>query len=166
MPKTILPKLFARKQATEEVAKEAAKPSGEDTITVQTSKGPQAVTLHVFPALLGFELNRRYRVDYRLNGDTFTRRTYTLDVLAHAEVNGQRLDTQKAVDSALESWKNVEAVFHAALAYNEVDLELAEEKARWFEFAGKELATTFVSEAALMIVPLLKSAEGQPMQGA
>jgi hypothetical protein len=161
-----IPHSVGRSIPVKRVAKQESNATDAETITVQTSKGPQAVTLHVFPALIGFELNRRYRVDYRLNGDTFTRRAYTLDVLAHVEVNGQRLDTQKAVDTALETWKNVEAVFHAALAFNEVDLELAEEKARWFEFAGKELATTFVSEAALMIVPLLKSAEAQPKQGA
>lgn len=137
-----------------------------NTITVQTDKGERAVSLHVFPALTGFELNRRYRTDYRLSSDTHTRTAYALAVLAHAEFNGKRLDSEKAVNDVLVEWKNVEKVFHAVLAYNDVDLELAEEKARWFEFAGKELATTFVAEAALMMVPLLKNMDQRAEQGA
>ncbi len=136
-----------------------------NTITVQTDKGKRTVTLHVFPALIGFELNRRYRVDYRLSSDTYTRRAYTLAVLAYAEFNGQRLDTEKAVDSALESWRNVEKVFHAVLAHNEVDLQLEEEKARWFEFAGKELASTFIAEATQLISPLMELVAEQQVKG-
>jgi hypothetical protein len=137
-----------------------------NTITVPTKQGERTVTLHVFPALTGFELNRRYRTDYRLSSDTHTRTTYALDVLTYAEFNGKRLDSEKAVNDALVTWQNLEKVFQAVLAYNDVDLELAEEKARWFEFAGKELAETFVAEAALMMGPLLKSMDQRAEQGA
>ncbi|RZF31326.1 hypothetical protein EVC45_02415 [Paraburkholderia sp. UYCP14C] len=137
-----------------------------NTITVQTSSGERTVTLHTFPAMTGFELNRRYRVDYKQASNSAERTGYALDVLAHAEVNGQRLDTEKAINAALESWKNVESVFYAVLAFNEVDLELREEKAAFFEHAGKELATTFVSEAALLIVPLLQTMDQHAEQGA
>ncbi|WP_322040798.1 hypothetical protein [Burkholderia diffusa] len=126
-----------------------------NTIKIKTSKGEKNVTLHVFPAFAGFDLNRRYRVDYRLEqSDQGKRLAYTLDVLAHAEVDGARLDTEDAVNAALEMWKNVEAVFHAVLAHNEVDLELSEEKARWFEFAGAELAASFIAEAGQLLAPL------------
>jgi len=127
----------------------------ENTIKVKTSKGEKDVTLHVFPAFAGFDLNRRYRTDYRLEqSDQHKRRSYTLDVLSHAEVDGARLDSETAVNAALETWKNVEAVFHAVLEYNEVDLELSEEKARWFEYAGAELATSFIAEAGALLAPL------------
>ncbi|WP_261547182.1 hypothetical protein [Burkholderia multivorans] len=126
-----------------------------NTIKIKTSKGEKDVTLHVFPAFAGFDLNRRYRVDYRMeNADARKRLAYTLDVLEHAEIDGARLDTESAVNKALETWKNVEAVFHAVLAHNEVDLELAEEKARWFEYAGAELATSFIAEAGALLAPL------------
>lgn len=137
-----------------------------NTITVQTNKGERTVTLHVFPALTGFELNRRYRVDYKLCGDRHTCAAYTLDVLAYAELKGRRLDSKEAVNDALVTWPNLEKVFHAVLAFNEVDLELSEEKARWFEFAGKELATTFVAEAALLMAPMLKTMDQRAEQGA
>jgi hypothetical protein len=136
-----------------------------NTVIIQTSKGEKIVTLHTFPAMTGFSLNRRYRVDYRTCGDDHTRRAYTLDALAFAEVNGQRLDSEGAVNSALESWKNVERVFKSVLEFNEVDTALEEEKARWFEFAGKELAATFVSEAALLMAPLLQTMEAQTKKG-
>ncbi len=126
-----------------------------ETIRIKTGEGDKDVTLHVFPAFAGFDLNRRYRVDYRLEqSDQHKRLAYTLAVLAHAEVDGARLDSETAVNAALETWKNVEAVFHAVLEYNEVDLELSEEKARWFEYAGHELAASFIAEAGALLAPL------------
>ncbi|KVU77513.1 hypothetical protein [Burkholderia ubonensis] len=133
-----------------------------ETMKIQTSTGEKEVTLHVFPALTGFDLDRRYRVDYVMERESRTKRlAYTLDVLAHAEVAGARLDNEQAINAALESWKNVEAVFNAVLKHNEVDLELAEEKARWFEFAGAELAASFVAEAAQLLAPLAQIIDQQ-----
>ncbi|MEM5370277.1 hypothetical protein V4C53_30145 [Paraburkholderia azotifigens] len=142
------------------------------SLTVQTSKGEVEVALHVFPAFTGFELNRRYRTDYRaqkitdyrndkgdINHATVlaVRNTFAMNVLSFAEVGGKHLNSPQAINDALESWKNVEAVFNAILRHNEVDLQLEEEKARWFEFAGAELAATFIAEAGLLLEPLIKS---------
>lgn len=132
------------------------------SIKITTSKGETEVTLHTFPALTGFELNRRYRTDYRMERESSSKRiTYALAVLEFAEVGGERLGSERAINSTLESWKNVEAVFHAVLKHNEVDLELAEEKASWFEFAGRELATSFIVEAGALLAPLAQLLEQQ-----
>lgn len=136
-----------------------------DTLVVQTSSGERTITLHVFPALEGFELDRRYRVDYKLQADRYARREYTLAVLTYASYEDQRLSTPDAVDEALENWKNVEAVFQAVLAFNGVDLELAEEKARWFEYAGAELAATFIATTTALMGPFLSGTAAEEPQG-
>jgi hypothetical protein len=117
------------------------------------------ITLCVFPAFEGFELNRRYRTDYRLNSDSNVRAAYALDVLSHAEYNGKRLDSVTTVNAVCETWQNLETVFHAVLKFNGVDLELSEEKARWFDKAGAELAITFIAEATRLMVPFMKTIE-------
>jgi hypothetical protein len=127
-------------------------------IAIETSAGHIEVALQVFPALAGFELNRRYRTDYRLSHDTKMRTAYAMEVLFHAEVNGQRLSSEQQVNAVLETWLNVEKVFQAVLSYNEVDLELAEEKASWCEFAGREISAAFIAEAMRLIGPMMEIA--------
>jgi hypothetical protein len=137
----------------------------KDQIIIPTKTGDRTITLSVFPALEGFELDRRYRVDYKLQADRYVRREYTLAVLSYASYGDTPLATPDAVDSALENWKNVEAVFHAVLNFNGVDLELAEEKARWFEYAGAELATTFIATTTNLMGPFLSTLEEPPQNG-
>ena len=130
----------------------------KDNLFIKVDGIEVKVTFHTFPAFTGFELNRRYRIDYKLQSDRNARAAYAISVLAYAEVGGKRLEHIAAIDEALGTWQNVEEVFHGVLAYNGIDLELAEEKARWFEFAGAELAATFVAEASLLMKPFLETA--------
>jgi hypothetical protein len=134
-------------------------------ISVTTSAGDRIVTLNVFPALEGFELDRRYRTDYKVQPDRHVRREYTLAVLSHAECNGASLATPDHINASLESWKNVEAVFQAVLNFNGVDLELEEEKARWFEYAGSELAATFIATTTQLMGPFLTTLEEPTSNG-
>jgi hypothetical protein len=127
--------------------------------------GDKAITLHLFPAFEGFELNRRYRTDYRTQSDSNIRSAFALDVLSHAEFNGERLNGVERVNFVCENWKNLETVFHAILEFNNIDLELAEEKARWFEFAGAELAASFIVEATKLMVPFLKATSEEQTDG-
>lgn len=127
--------------------------------------GGKLITLHTFAAMQGHELNRRYRTDYKLSNDRDVRRAFTLDVLEHAEYEGQRLGTVEAANNILVNWKNVQAVFHAVLEFNEVDLELSEEKARWFGHAGEELATSFIAAATVLMKPAIEMI-GEPMLAA
>jgi len=134
-------------------------------INVPTTAGDRAITLGTFPALEGFELDRRYRTDYKMQADRHTRREYTLAVMAFASFEGKPLDTVEAIDDVLEVWRNVELIFHSVLAYNGVDLELLEERARWFEFAGAELATTFIATTTSLMGPFLSTLEEPPQNG-
>lgn len=134
-------------------------------INIKTTFGERVIDLRVFPALEGFELDRRYRMDYKLQADRHVRREFTMAVLAYASYGEQALVTEEAVDDALETWKNVSAVFYSVLAFNGIDLELAEEKARWFEFAGAELATTFIATTTSLMGPFLSTLEEPPQNG-
>ncbi len=139
-----------------------------DEIEIKTNTvdiDDRRITLCVFPAFEGFELNRRYRTDYRLNSDSRTRAAYALQVLSYAEYKGTRLDSVEAVNTICESWQNLETVFHAVLKFNGVDLELSEEKARWFDKAGQELAITFIAEATRLMVPFMKTIEEGDQSG-
>ncbi len=139
-----------------------------DEIEIKTNTvdiDDRRITLCVFPAFEGFELNRRYRTDYRLNSDSRTRAAYALQVLSYAQYKDVRLDSVETVNAICETWQNLETVFHAVLKFNGVDLELSEEKARWFDKAGQELAITFIAEATRLMVPFMKTIEEGDQSG-
>jgi hypothetical protein len=71
----------------------------------------------------------------------------------------------EAVNRVCGSWQNLQKLFHAILEFNEVDLELSEEKAKWFEYAGTELAVTFIAETTKLISPFLNSMSQEEQDG-
>lgn len=133
----------------------------ESTISI----GDKEVVLTAFPAFDGFELNRRYRTDYKMQSDSMIRARFALDVLSFATYKGETLSTVDAVNKVCGTWKNLEKVFYGMLEFNNIDIELKEEKAHWFEYAGSELAISFIGEATRLMAPFLNSLSEEAQDG-
>ena len=108
--------------------------AADDSQTVTLRDGTvKVVTFHVFPALLGFDIEQGYQTQYVEQSDRHTRRAFIASILAHAELDGQRLGSEEAINT-LGSWRNVEAVFNGVLAYNGIALEPRPEP--WLSMPG------------------------------
>lgn len=145
---------------------EAAKAKAEapeavaNALTVHTSTGPVQVVIDRFPALEGYEISRAYR-NFAMSKDAAFRRAFVLDVLKYATVGTVQLDTPEIINNALETWRNVERVFYAALESNDIDRQLEEEKANYWAVAGADLAASFIAASAKLLLPLMQSMEDE-----
>lgn len=124
-------------------------------------KGDTIVTLHQFSALDGWEIKHQYRAFLETTDQAF-RMQFTVGVLSHASVRSfgeeMRLSGPQVINDQLESWQNVDAVFHAVLAYNGVRVDPAEVERRRWQVAGEDMAKAFLASVSDLMTPAMKLA--------
>jgi hypothetical protein len=136
-------------------------PSG-DIITISTSQGEtKRIKLNKFAAMDGWEIKRQTR-EYTESTDPKFRNYFTLIVLSYAAILGEgdsfiMLANSDIVNESLESWMNVEIVFDAVLAYNNIDHAFKEERNKQWKFAGEEMAASFLAATSYMMKPAIES---------
>lgn len=117
------------------------------------------VKLSRFPAMAGWELQRRY-VEFVLTKDAAFRQGFTLEILSYASVrigeSDQALSTSALVENHLQKWENIRDVFEGVLALNGIDPANHAEKEHYWSYAGAELAESFIANTTKLIGPLLE----------
>jgi hypothetical protein len=138
---------------------EVKKPDGEKRI----------IEISQFPALDGWDIQARF-IEFAASHDKDFRRAYTLEVLTYAAVdvangrgNGEYvpLKTSAMVNNHLGSWQNVELVFEAILTHNGIDPKTHADRPMFWEKAGAEMATSFISEVSRILGPAINFASNQ-----
>jgi hypothetical protein len=130
-------------------------------ITLPDGKS-NTVEIALIPALDGWDIQQRF-VEFAASHDKDFRRAYTLEVLSYASVEVSKgtfigLKTSAVIDSHLASWRNVEAVFEAVLIHNGIDPKTHADRPVFWEKAGAEMATSFVSEVTRILGPAIEFA--------
>lgn len=124
------------------------------TLEIETRSSARKVIIGAFSALDGWTVKHRMR-DFAATTDDRFRRQFTLLVLARASVDGRILDTESAINECLEHWGNIERVFHAVLEFNAIDAFVNEDIKTHWQFAGAEIAATFVTHMNTLLAPTM-----------
>lgn len=115
-----------------------------------------------FPALDGWEIQEDY-IKYVRSDDKEFRKEFTLRILKFAEVvleeTNLSLQTVAVIENHLGNWQNIKQIFEAVLSENGIDPESHAEKARYWDIAGKELATAFIADVSKLMGPAFAMVE-------
>jgi hypothetical protein len=121
-------------------------------------KQKRTVEIALFPALDGWDVQQRF-VEFAASHDKEFRRAYTLEVLAYATAINKgakvELKTGALIDNHLGNWQNVERVFEAVLEHNGIDPKTHADRPVFWEKAGAEMATSFISEVSRIMGPAI-----------
>jgi hypothetical protein len=138
-------------------------PMQDDSITLQTRRGPIKVTPLYFDAIEGWEIKRQLRFylesEEGEKGSTL-RRLFTLHVLKFCAVewNGEssKLIDANSVNTSMESWKNINATFNLILSFNGIDPEMSGEVDAQAMKIGAVMGQGFWAQCVSMMGPMIE----------
>lgn len=118
------------------------------------------VDISLFAALDGWDIQAKF-LEFAATTDRQIRRAFTLEVLSYARIIIGELSipltTDALIDNHLQTWQNIESVFHEILVLNGIDPKTHADKTHYWADAGAEMAVSFIAEAAKLMGPAMES---------